>query len=64
MRARPGRTFLPALVLLGAAGPVLFVAEADWLRLTAALLLLLGIALGVFAIATPEYLARDEDEGA
>ena len=62
MRARPGRTFLPALLLLAGAGLVLYIAAADWMRLTAALLLLLGIALGVFAIATPDYLAAGEDE--
>ena len=62
MRARPGRTFLPALALLGVAGLVLFVAAADWLRLVSALLVLLGIALGVFAIATPEFLDADADD--
>jgi hypothetical protein len=64
MRARPGRTFLPALLILGVAGGVLFVADADWLRVGSALLLLVGIALGVFAIATPEFLAADPDEDA
>ena len=62
MRARPGPTFLPALGMLGVAGLVLFLADADWLRLTAALVLLVGIALGVFAIATPEFLAADAEE--
>lgn len=50
--------------MLGVAGLVLFLADADWLRLTAALVLLAGIALGVFAIATPEFLAADCDETA
>ena len=63
MSARPGPTFLPAVVMLGVAGLVLFLAEADWLRLTSALVLLAGIALGVFAIATPEFLAADDEEG-
>ena len=62
MRARPGPTFVPAVVLLMVAGGVLFLAEADWLRLTSALLLLVGIALGVFAIATPNFLAGDAEE--
>lgn len=62
MRARPGPTFLPALAILVVAGGVLFFAGADWLRLTSALLLLVGIALAVFAIATPEFLAADADE--
>lgn len=61
MSARPGSTFVPALVILGVAGLVLFLAEANWLRLTSALFLLLGIALGVFAIATPEFLTADAD---
>lgn len=64
MRARPGPTFLPALAMLAVCGLVLFLADADWLRLTAALVLLVGIALGVFAIATPEFLAADRDERA
>lgn len=62
MRARPGPTFVPALVLLGVAGLALFIASADWLRLASALVLLTGIALGVFAIATPEFLAADADD--
>ena len=62
MRARPGRTFVPAVVILALAGGVLFFADADWLRLTSALTLLVGIALGVFAIATPEFLAADVAE--
>ena len=62
MRARPGRTFVPALVLLGVAGAVLFVTETTWLQMTAAVFVLGGVALGVFAIATPEFLAADADE--
>jgi hypothetical protein len=63
VRARPGPTFLPALLILGIAGGVLFFADATWLRLCSALLLLVGIALGVFAIATPEFLTADAEEG-
>lgn len=62
MKARPGPTFLPALALLIVAGAVLFISEATWLRMTAAVFLLGGVALGVFAIATPEFLATDADE--
>ena len=62
MRPPAGPTFAPALVVLGGAGVVLFFADADWLRLVAALLLLVGVALGVFAVATPEFLAADEDD--
>jgi hypothetical protein len=62
VKARPGPTFLPALALLVLAGAVLFVSEATWLRMTAAVFLLGGVALGVFAIATPEFLAADADE--
>lgn len=62
MKARPGPTFLPALALLVFAGAVLFFSEATWLRLTAAVFVLGGVALGVFAIATPEFLAADAEE--
>jgi len=57
-----GATFWPALVVLVLAGGILFVSSATWLQLTMAVLLLLGIALGVFAIATPEFLERDAQE--
>jgi len=56
-----GPTFVPAVITLGVAAAVLFVADATWLRLTSALFLLLGIALAVVAIATPEFLAADAD---
>jgi hypothetical protein len=58
-----GPTFFPALATLLIAGAVLFVSEAVWLQMTSAVVLVVGIALGVFAIATPEFLADDvEDE--
>lgn len=63
MRARPGPTFIPALIVLGVAGAVLFLVSAEWLRVASALALIAGIALGVFAIATPEFLAADEADG-
>jgi hypothetical protein len=57
-----GATFWPALVVLVIAGGILFVSSATWLQLTMAVLLLIGVALGVFAIATPEFLERDAEE--
>jgi hypothetical protein len=38
------------------------VSEATWLQMTMAVFLLVGIALGVFAIATPEFLERDAED--
>jgi hypothetical protein len=64
MRATPGPTFVPALLGLAVGGAVLFLSEATWLSLAAALVMLGAVALVAFAIATPEFLARDaEDEG-
>jgi hypothetical protein len=62
VKARPGPTFIPALAVLVVAGAVLFLSEATWLRMTAAVFVLGGVALGVFAIATPEFLAADAEE--
>jgi hypothetical protein len=62
VKARPGPTFIPALALLIVAGAVLFLSEATWLRTTAAVFVLGGVALGVFAIATPEFVAADSDD--
>jgi hypothetical protein len=59
---RGGPTFWPALIVLVVAGGVLFVSEATWLQLTMAILLIIGIALAVFAIATPEFLERDAED--
>jgi hypothetical protein len=57
-----GPTFWPALGLLVVAGGILFFSEVTWLQLTMAILLLVGIALAVFAIATPEFLERDAED--
>ncbi|MQA73964.1 MAG: hypothetical protein GEU88_06430 [Solirubrobacterales bacterium] len=57
-----GSTLIPALVTLAVAGAVLFLSEVIWLQLPAALFLLAGVALGVLAIATPEFLEADADE--
>jgi hypothetical protein len=59
---RGGPTFWPALAILVVAGAVLFLSDATWLQATMAFFLLLGIALAVFAVATPEFLERDAEE--
>jgi hypothetical protein len=59
---RGGPTFWPALVILVVAGAVMFVSETTWLQATMAFFLLIGIALAVFAVATPEFLERDAEE--
>jgi hypothetical protein len=59
---RGGPTFWPALAILVVAGAVMFVSEATWLQATMAFFLLIGIALAVFAVATPEFLERDAEE--
>jgi hypothetical protein len=51
------------LTILVVAGAVLFLSEATWLEATMAFFLLFGIALAVFAVATPEFLERDEEDG-
>lgn len=60
-----GPTLPAALLALGGGGVTLFFSEAVWLQMTAAVILLVGIALGVAAIATPEFLedADGADEG-
>lgn len=55
-------TFWPALGLLVVSGAVLFFSETTWLQLTMAILLLVGVALAVFAIATPEFLESDAED--
>jgi hypothetical protein len=62
IKAHGGPTLLPALATLGIGGAVLFLSEATWLQMTAAVVLVIGIALGVFAIATPEFLEADHDD--
>lgn len=52
-----------ALAVLTIGAAVLFLADATIVRTGAALVLLGGIALGVFAIATPEFLAGDRGQG-
>jgi hypothetical protein len=59
---RAGSTFVPALVALAVGSLLLLFAELQSLRLIAALILLLGVALAVFAVATPEFLSGDLDD--
>lgn len=58
---RAGPTLMPAIACLVIGGAVLFFSDATWLRMTSAMVALLGIALAVFAIVTPEFLERDLD---
>ena len=52
-----------ALGILAAGGLLLFLFEAWYTRLAGVLLMFAAIALGVFAIATPEALTDDEPPG-
>lgn len=58
--SRGGPTLPAALATLGIGGATLFLSEVTWLQMSAAVVLLIGIALGVAAIATPEFLEADE----
>ncbi len=51
-----------ALAALIGGGAVLFLSEATWLQVAAAAVLLVGVALGVAAIATPDFLEADRPE--
>lgn len=59
MRRPRSAVLAPVALALGAVA--LFLAEAQILRVGAALLLIVGIVLGVFAIATPAFLEGDRD---
>lgn len=50
-----------AALMVGSA--VLFFADATWLRLTGAVVLIGFIAAALFVIATPEFLQGDREEG-
>jgi hypothetical protein len=54
-----GPTFRPALIILVVFGAVLFISTTTWLQLICALAMLVGVALAVRAIATPEFLEGD-----
>ena len=55
-------TWRLALALMVGGGALLLLAEAEWLRVVAALVTIGGVAAGVFAIATPEFLGHDPEE--
>ena len=57
-----GPRLLPALAVTAIGGLVLFLSSASWLEVTAAMVLLIGAALVVYSIATPEFLERDLDD--
>lgn len=59
--SRGGPTLPAALAALGIGGVTLFFSEVTWLQMSAAVVLLIGIGLGVAAIATPEFLEADEE---
>jgi hypothetical protein len=40
---------------------VILLAEATWLRMASAVILVAYVVLGLFAIATPEFLEQDRD---
>lgn len=56
------RTLPAAVAALVVGAAVLFLADAEALRVASAALLLAGIGLGVLAVATPEFLTRDQEE--
>ena len=57
-----GPRLIPALALAVVGGLTLFLASATWLEVTAAIVLLIGAALVVANIATPDFLERDLGE--
>jgi hypothetical protein len=52
-----------AALCFAVGGALLFFVEVGIVRLVAIVLLFTAIVLGVFAIATPEFLSQDRDEG-
>jgi hypothetical protein len=58
----PRTTLGAALAALVIGGGVLFVADAIVLRVGSAFVLLVAVALGAFAIATPEFVAADRED--
>lgn len=41
---------------------VILLAEATWLRMASAIILVVYVVAALFAIATPEFLSGDEDD--
>jgi hypothetical protein len=54
-----GPRLLPALAIAAVGGLTLFLASVTWLEVAGASVLLIGAALIVANIATPEFLERD-----
>lgn len=54
-----GSRMLPALVIAVVGGAVLFLSSATWLEVAGASVLLIGAALIIANIATPDFLERD-----
>lgn len=54
-----GPHLIPAVVVAALGGATLFLASVTWLEVTGATVLLIGAALIVANIATPEFLERD-----
>jgi hypothetical protein len=57
-----GPTLLPAVVILVVFGAILFLSSATWLQVIAAVAMLVGVALAVWAIATPDFLEGDRPD--
>lgn len=57
-----GPRMLPALAIAGLGAVALFFSSATWLEVTGATVLLVGAALIVYSIATPEFVERDLDD--
>jgi hypothetical protein len=54
-----GPRLIPAIVLAAVGGLTLFLASVTWLEVTGATVLLIGAALVVANIATPDFLEGD-----
>lgn len=54
-----GPHLLPAVAIAAVGGLTLFLSSATWLEVTGASILLIGAALIVGNIATPDFLERD-----
>jgi hypothetical protein len=54
-----GPQLLPALLVAVLGGITLFLSEVTWLEVIGASVLLIGAALIIANIATPEFLERD-----
>ena len=59
---RGGRTLPFGLGAFALGGLTLFLAEATWLQVPAAVVMLTGIALTIAGIATPEFLEGAEED--